>query len=165
VVSYVKDGGLVHHITARNNVIVDNKWGRQMSVVGGSDVLYENNLLQSNLASYACLYIAQEAGWATYGARNVVAQRNTLAACGGTSTGHGAVMVFSDGQEANSNISLIRNDIQQGGQAGIRIFSAMNSGVVVDSNRVQGASPALAISTPGVTVVPYVSGEVGYVAP
>ena len=32
VVSYVKDGGLVHHITARHNVIVNNRWGRQMSV-------------------------------------------------------------------------------------------------------------------------------------
>ena len=94
-----------------------------------------------------------------------MAQRNTLASCGGASTGHGAVMIYSDGQEANSNISLIRNDIQQSGQTGIRIFSAMNSGVVVDSNRVQGASPALAISTPGVTVIPYASGAVGYVAP
>ena len=73
--------------------------------------------------------------------------------------------MFTDGQEANSNISLIRNDIQQSGQIGIRIFSAMNSGVIVDSNRVQGANPALAISTPGVTVIPYVSGMVGYVAP
>jgi parallel beta-helix repeat protein len=165
VVSYAKDGGLVHHITARHNVVVNNRWGRQMSVVGGSDVLYENNLLQSNLAGYACLYIAQEAGWATRGARNVVAQRNTLANCGSAATGHGAVMIYSDGQEANANISLVRNDIQQSGQTGIRIFGAMNTGIVVDSNRVTGASPALAISTPGVTVIPYVSGSVGYVAP
>jgi hypothetical protein len=165
VVSYRNDGGLVNHITARNNVIVNNKWGRQMSVVGGSQVLYENNDLGSNLAGAACLYIAQESSYATYGAHDVVARYNTLKACGGSSTGHGAVMVFSDGQEANTNITLTRNDIVQNGAPGIRVFSAMNTGVRVDSNRVQGATPALDIKTAGVTVIPYTSGVVGYVVP
>ena len=165
VVSYRRDGGLVKNITARNNVILSNKWGRQMSVVGGSQVLYENNHLESNLAGAACLYIAQEASYATYGAHDVVARYNTLKTCGGPPTGHGAVMVFSDGQEANTNITLTRNDIVQNGQAGIRVFSAMNSGVRVDSNRVQGASPAFDIRTAGVTLVPYSSGSVGYVSP
>jgi Pectate lyase superfamily protein len=165
VVSYRKDGGLVDHITARNNVVVNNRWGRQMSVVGGSNVLYENNYLENNSAAYACVYIAQEAPWATYGAKNVVVQRNTLKNCGGVSTGHGAVMVFSDGQEANTNITLSRNDIVQNGQRGIRVFSAMNTGITLDSNRIQGASPALDISSPGVTVIPFASGSVGYIAP
>jgi polygalacturonase len=165
VVSYRRDGGLVKNITARNNVIVSNRWGRQMSVVGGSQVLYENNHLESNLAGAACLYIAQEASYSTYGAHDVVARYNTLKTCGGPSTGHGAVMVFSDGQEANTNITLTRNDVVQNGQAGIRVLSTMNSGVRVDSNRVQGASPALEITSPGVTVIPYTSGAVGYLAP
>ena len=161
VVSYRGDGGMVHHITARNNIVLNNKWGRQMSVVGGSNVLYENNFLQGNLGAFACLYIAQENSYNTYGAHDVVAQRNTMKNCGGPSTGHGAVMVFSNGQEANTNITLRRNDIQQSGQPGIRVFSSMNSGVVVDSNRVQGASPATHIETPGVTLTPYSSGAVG----
>jgi parallel beta-helix repeat protein len=165
VVSYRYDGGLVSHITARNNDIANNRWGRHMSVVGGSDVLYENNLLQNNQASFACVYIAQEGGYGTYAARNVTVQRNTLANCGGTSTGHGAVMVFSDGGEANTNITLARNDVQQTGQSGIRVFSPMNQNVTVDSNRVQGAAPALDISSPAVRIVPYTSGEVGYRAP
>src|SRR6185503_9399919 len=161
VVSYRRDGGLVNHITARNNVVRNNKWGRQMSVVGGQNVLYENNWLESNLAQAACLYLAQEASYSTYGAHDVVARYNTLKTCGGPSTGHGAVMVFSDGQDSNTNITLTRNDIVQNGQAGIRVFSAMNSGVRVDSNRVQGASPALDIKSSGVTIVPYASGAVG----
>ncbi len=165
VVSYRSDGALVHHITARHNIIRNNKWGRHMSVVGGGQVLYENNLLEHNLAGRACLYIAQESSYATYGAHDVTARRNTMRNCGGPPTGHGAVMVFSGGAENNTNIALTRNDIQQDGHAGIRILSAYNSGVRVDSNRVQGASPALDIRSSGVTVIPYTSGAVGYAAP
>jgi len=165
VVSYRSDGALVNNITARNNVVFNNNWGRQMSVVGGSTVLYENNNLANNLGGAACLYIAQESSYATYGARDVIARHNTLTSCGGASTGHGAIMLFSDGQDANANVALVRNDVQQNGQAGIRVFGAMNTGITVDSNRVQGATPALAISTPGVNLIPYTSGTVGYVAP
>jgi hypothetical protein len=134
-------------------------------VVGGAQVLYENNDLENNLAGAACLYIAQEASYSTFGAHDVVARYNTLKTCGGAALGHGAVMVFSDGQEANTNITLTRNDIVQNGQPGIRVFSALNTGVRVDSNRVQGANPALDIKSPGVTVIPYTSGAVGAVMP
>jgi len=161
VVSYRENGGLVNQITARNNVIINNKWGRQMSVVGGSNVLYENNHLENNQAGYACVYIAQENPYATYGAHDVVVQRNTLKNCGGNATGHGAVMLYSDGAEANTNITLTRNDLYQNGQTGIRIFSNMNTGVRLDSNRVQGASPATSITSPGVIVTPFTSGVVG----
>lgn len=161
-VSYRSDGALTHHITARNNVILNNKWGRQMSVVGGSNVLYENNRLENNLGLRACLYIAQESSYSTYGAHDVVAQRNTLKNCGGAASGHGAVMVFSNGQEANTNISLIRNDIYQNGQKGIRAFGPQ-TGIVIDSNRVTGANPAYDVGA--IAVVPYTSGVVGYVAP
>jgi hypothetical protein len=163
VVSYTKDGALSHHITARNNTVIGNKWGRSMSVVGGSDVLYENNTLE-NSGAYTCMYLAQENSWNTYGAKNVVVQRNTFKNCGSTTTGHGAIMVFSDGQDTNNNISLIRNDITQNGQAGIRVFSAGNVGIIVDSNRVQGAGKALDITTPGVALTQFVSGLVGAVA-
>jgi hypothetical protein len=165
VVSYKNDGGMVNNITARNNVVINNKWGRQMSVVGGSKVLYENNWLENNNAGYACVYLAQENPYATYGAHDVIVQRNTLKNCGSGSTGHGAVMVYSDGAEANTNIQLVRNDITQNGQTGIRIFSSLNTGITVDSNKITGANPALSITTPSVTVINYVSGVVGYVAP
>lgn len=164
VVSYRNNGGVVEHVTARDNVILNNRWGRHMSVVGGSNVLYENNRLENNLASAACLYVAQEAGYATYGSRNVTLRRNTLKNCGGASTGHGAVMLYSDGQEANTSIAVIRNDISHS-QRGVRIFSAMNSGITVDSNRVVGATTPFDITTPGVSFRPYTTGPVGYEAP
>ena len=37
----------------------------------------------------------------------------------------------------------------------------MNSGIKLDSNRVQGASPATDITSPGVSVTPFASGAVG----
>ena len=165
VVSYLSDGAKVHHITARNNVVLNNKWGRQMSVVGGSDVLYENNLLENNLAQRACLYIAQENSYNTFGAHNVVMQLNTLKNCGGLASGHGGIMMFSDGAEANTNITLTRNDLYQNGQIGIRVISNWNTGIKLDSNRVQGAGVAAEISSPGVVVTPYSSGSVGYTPP
>jgi Pectate lyase superfamily protein len=161
VVSYQSDGGLVHDITARNNVVLNNRWGRQMSVVGGRNVLYENNRLENNLSSWACLYVAQENSYATFGARDVIARNNTLRNCGGQSTYHGAVMIYTDGSDSNINVTLSRNDIQQAGQPGIRVFGALNSGVRLESNRVEGASPALDVQTPGVVITPYTSGPVG----
>ncbi len=163
VVSYRGDGGVVAHVTARDNVVLNNRWGRQMSVVGGNNVLYENNRLENNLAAAACLYVAQEAGYATYGSSEVVLRRNSLRRCGGT-TGHGAVMLYSDGQEANTSIDIVRNDIDQSPR-GIRIFSPMNTRVTVDSNRVTGATTPFDIVTPGVSFTPYTSGPVGYEGP
>jgi len=161
VVSSIDEGGLVDHITARYNVVLNNLWGRNMSVVGGSNVLYENNVMDGNSAKYACMYIAQEDSWATYGSSNVVVQLNTMKNCGGTSTGHGAVLVFSAGRYANNNITLSRNDISQNGQPGIVVQSVMNNNVVVDSNRITGASPALTIAAAGAKVTAYSAGMVG----
>lgn len=166
VVSYKGDGARVNNITARNNVVRNNKHGRNMSVVGGSQVVYENNLLQNNLAGNACLYIAQENSYNTYSALDVKANHNTLRNCGSGSfiRGHAAAMVFSDGAEANNNITLLGNDIIQNGQDGIRYFGAQTN-VRLDQNRITGARRAYVGGTvPGVTVIPYAGGSVGYVS-
>lgn len=161
VVSYQADGGPVQNITARGNVVLANRWGRQMSVVGGRNVLYEHNHLADNLAGFACLYVAQEAPFATQGAHDVTARRNTLVNCGSHATGHGAVMLYSDGAEPNTGITFERNEVQQAGQPGFVVTSAFNTGVRLDANRVSGAAPALRIETPGVVVLPYDGGPVG----
>jgi hypothetical protein len=165
VVSYRRDGGHTHHITARNNVIVNNKWGRNMSVVGGRYVVYENNRLENNLAGRACVYLAQESSYATYAAHDVTVRYNTIKNCGSNAVGHGGVHVSSSGEETNTNLTLARNDIVQNGQLGIRVTTG-SSGVRIDSNRFQGtANPAVDIRSSGVTVIPYASGLVGYVLP
>lgn len=157
VVSYQKDTGLSHHITARGNTVSDNRGGRSMSVVGGSDVIYENNVL-SNSGRYACLYLAQEDSWKTLPIRNVIVRNNTLSNCGSGLTGHAAVMLFGTSQ-ANAGVQIVGNDIRQSGQVGIRMFG-LNSDVTIDGNKVSGAREALRLP-PEVKATPYVAGKVG----
>jgi hypothetical protein len=163
VVSYLKDAVRVNNITARNNVVRNNRFGRNMSVVGGSQVLYQNNLLQNNLAGLACLYIAQEGGaMPTKGNDTVTAEYNTIQNCGSARTSHGGALIYSDGLQPNNNIRLRYNDFQQQGQTGIRIYGDRNHGVILEGNRISNASTPLSISTPGVTVKPFSAGVVGY---
>jgi parallel beta-helix repeat protein len=157
VVSYQGDKGLSHHITAMRNTVSNNKGGRSMSVVGGSDVLYEHNRL-SNSGRNACLYLAQEDSWKTLPISNVIARYNTLSNCGSSATGHAAVMLFADSAE-NASVQILRNDIVQSGQAGIRMFGR-NTDVTIDGNRVSGARQPLQLPA-GVTATPYAAGTVG----
>jgi hypothetical protein len=157
VVSYQGDKGLSHHITAVRNTISDNKGGRGMSVVGGSDVLYEQNRI-SNSGRYACIYLAQEDSWKTLPISNVIARNNTLSNCGSATTGHAAVMLFSD-SATNAGVQILRNDIAQTGPAGIRMFG-QNTDVTIDGNRVSGARQALQLPA-GVKAMPYSAGSVG----
>lgn len=164
VVSYWGEGR-VSNVTARNNVVRNNRSGRNMSVVGGMHVLYENNLLQNNLAGLACLYIAQESRiHTTRGASDITARRNTLENCGGRRS-HAAVMLNSDGRELNERILLLENDIHPSGQVGIRIFSRFNIDVRLEANRVSGVTQPLDVRDSSVSIVPYTGGPIGYEKP
>lgn len=158
VVSYRAQVNPVHHITAVGNVIGNNKGGRSMSVVGGEDVLYENNRM-SNSGVGACLYLAQETAYDTLPVKRIIARNNTLTNCGDVSaTGHAAVMVFSGGTP-NENVTVQRNEIVQGPtQIGIRAFGPQ-TGIVIDANRIQAGTP---LRLPAdIVAVPYASGSVG----
>lgn len=159
VVSYEGDGGLSHHVTARSNTISDMLGGRNMSVVGGADVLYEGNRLTNN-AKAACMYLSQEGSYQTFGVRSVLAQFNTITNCGNKSNGHSAVMLFSDGRFSNTLVTLYRNDIVGGPAGGVRVFGG-NTMIDVESNRISNTEPPLNIATAGVTVIPYTDGPVG----
>ena len=130
-------------------------------------MLYENNLMQNNLAGYACFLVAQESvgTLATKGNDNVTFQRNTVENCGGQTTGHGGALIYSDGAQPNNNIALLNNDFRQSGQSGISAYSNSTFGMRLENNLITGASPAMSISTPNVAIVPYTGGPVGYVSP
>jgi parallel beta-helix repeat protein len=157
VVSY-RDQGPSHHITAVRNTVSNNRGGRSMSVVGGTDVLYENNRLSDNTKA-ACLYLAQEDSWKTLPISNVIARNNTLTNCGNPAIGHAAVMLFSK-SSPNAGVQILRNDITQNGQqAGIRMFG-QNNDVAIDGNRVSGGGQALQLPA-GAKATPYSAGIVG----
>jgi parallel beta-helix repeat protein len=157
VVSYQRDDGLTHHVTAARNTVRNNKGGRGMSVVGGSDVLYEHNRI-SNTGRYACLYLAQEDSYKTLPISKVIVRYNTLSNCGSPATGHAALMLFGK-YMVNAGVQILHNDIEQRGQRGIRAFG-LNNDVVIDGNRVNGAGEALQLP-PGMRATPYSTGNVG----
>lgn len=160
VVSY-QTQKISHHVVASGNLVSENKGGRSMSVVGGSDVIYAMNRLSNSRA--ACLYLAQEgAPYNTYADSRINASYNTLTNCGSSAIGHAAVMLFTNttGFE-NAGVTLTRNDINSSavGAIGVRVFG-QNTGVKFDSNRITATEP-MRLVTPGVVVNPYVSGPVG----
>lgn len=160
-VSYQGDGGMVSSITARGNVIHDNKGGRCMSIVGGKDILYENNFMSNNLKA-AGMYFAQENAYKTFGVHRAMARRNTILNCGNPAIGHSALMIFSDGFEANDNVTFQRNLIQQTGLIdGVRVFG-LNKTVLIDQNVVSTAGRAYNVTqSPEVIVNLYSNGAVG----
>ncbi|WP_427913124.1 right-handed parallel beta-helix repeat-containing protein [Ramlibacter sp. MMS24-I3-19] len=163
VVSYAENPSPVNNITARNNVIRNNKDGRGMSVVGGRTVLYENNYIEGN-PQWACMYIAQESSYDTKNVVGVTVQRNTFKDCGSLNS-HAAVMIFSNGQATNDNIKLISNDIVQDSRNGIRYFGPQTR-VLLQNNRYSGSgTPYVGDPSSNVTIIKYTIGPVGYVAP
>jgi hypothetical protein len=160
VVSY-QSSGMVRNVVARGNTIRNNNHGRLMSVVGGTNVLYEYNTLDTNTGAAACLYLAQENSYHTFGAHNVIVRANTLRNCPvDDSKQHGALMLFSDGAEPNTGIVIARNIIvQEGAQAampGLRVFGD-NTDVQIVGNLISTQGKALDVSTPNVVVAPYMT--------
>lgn len=158
VVSYQNQGAMCSNISATGNRITNNVGGRCMSVVGGSDILYQQNYMSGN-ANAAGLYLAQENSYQTFGVHKVVASRNTIRNCGNAKTGHYAVMLFSDGKEANTDVTLERNVIwQDDARGGIRAFGPLTN-VLLDQNVVVATPPTQVVA--GVVVKQYTDGAVG----
>ena len=163
VVSYLTQDTSCHDINGRYNVVRDNVNGRNMSAIGGDNILFEYNWLDGNEAA-AGLYVACEAGYDTYPTTNFIGRYNTIDNCGNVALGHAAVMVFSDHPTGvNDDLLLQSNDINcSGGRDGMKAFGNQTN-VVFDRNRIRGAATDIVDeSTPSATVIPYVSGPVGY---
>jgi hypothetical protein len=158
VVSYANQGGPVRSIQARRNIIRDNLGGRCMTVVGGQDVLYEDNEMSGNPGS-AGLYIAQEDYWGTLACSAVTARHNTIVNCGKAAIGHYAVMAFAESKGPNTDTILERNVIiQDDARGGVRVFGA-NTNARVEHNVIVASPPTqLAL---GVLFSRYVDGPAG----
>jgi hypothetical protein len=165
VVSYDYDSGVTHDITAINNVITGNVNGRSMSVVGGENVLYQNNYLANDTLA-AGVYIAQESSYNTYGCTNVTVEFNTIVNCGNYTIGHAPVMIITTGSGSNTDINLISNQIviTTNNYYGVRVYGNNTPPIVLNYNQIIGTPSPYDIEDTGVTLNPYVSGAVGYVA-
>jgi Right handed beta helix region len=79
-VSYVGNP-IVSNITVKGNTILNNLGGRGMSVVGGSNVVFESNYVD-NPDGFSDIYIASESQWGTLGVSGATASGNALFAGG-----------------------------------------------------------------------------------
>ena len=158
VVSYEADQAQVHDVVAYKNTIIDNKFARGMSVVGGHDINYHDNYIQC-AGQWAGIYIASEKVFETFGDSNVTIVRNTVKNCGGPETGHGAVMIFSD-YNKNVGITLRDNMIIDAKGWGIHVLGASNSGLSIQGNTIQNAKDKAFLIEPGVPPVDIIHNNV-----
>jgi hypothetical protein len=168
VISYAKHGGVTHHIIARDNDVRDNAWGRCMTVVGGTDVLFEHNYIGNNNQS-AGFYLHQEGSYDTYACERCTVRRNTVVNCGSIDKGHYAISTSAGPDRPNKDIRIERNLVVIGdptrsdgndARSGIDIRSnVLNS--IADSNVVQIDTGKPYRLSEGVAYVPYVDGPVG----
>ena len=159
VVSYL-GGGLDHDITATNNVVHDNAWGRGMTVVGGDKIAYTNNYVY-NVPNWSCFYIAQESSYNTYPATNVTLRNNTARNCAQARGNHGGVLVWGDAQ-ANSDIRLSENLIAQDNGNPTITIAGKNRNVSLDKNKIDGVAARIQTPSQVIRNRPYVSGPAGY---
>ena len=132
VVSYERDGGKVHGVEAFRNTVIDNVFARGMSVVGGDDVFYHDNMIQC-VGEWAGLYIASESVFKTFGVGNVRLKNNLVKTCGGSKIGHGAVTIFSDYNE-NRHIVAEGNVLADSKGVGVHVIGQRNADIRLKDN-------------------------------
>lgn len=161
VVSYKNDGVLTNNITATNNHVHNNKYGRGMTVVGGTNVTYMNNYVH-DVPEVSCYYIAQESSFNSYPSSNVTVQNNTVQNCGGGGGDHGGILVWGD-VAANDTIKVANNLVDQSSNKYPTIsVTSLNKNVSLINNKTLGT--AVYIQTTGQVIqnTPWTSGPVGY---
>jgi hypothetical protein len=79
VVSYLGDGALTRNITVTSPQVSNQRWGRGLAVAGGENVTFTN--VKVTESAGACVYVAAEGGWNTYGVSNVTVDGGQLLRC------------------------------------------------------------------------------------
>ena len=131
VVSYGQDGTPCHDIVVRSPRVVGTVWGRGLSVVGGTDITYEDVYVERSDA--AAVYIAAEgAPWNTAAPVRVRVTRGQLIGSNaGTEVDHGAIVVLAGSQRRPEDVVLSGLTI-----SGTRATASRNVGVIT-----YGAAP------------------------
>ncbi|HZH28762.1 MAG TPA: carbohydrate-binding domain-containing protein [Azospirillaceae bacterium] len=138
VVSYQKHGGVVKDIVIRDNVVMDNKWARGITVVGGENVQILNNDIKSP-ADRAGVYVASESAYSTFGAKNILVQGNHLTDAGGTNSGHGSIMVYNSGTYPINGVVIRDNHVDASRKSAVLVTGGNTSNVLVEDNAFDGA--------------------------
>jgi hypothetical protein len=148
VVSYVGSSERSHDVLIRNNLVEDNHWGRNISVIGSDKVQILDNVVDGNLAGRAGIIIAGETSYNTWGPTNVLVDGNTVKDAGSQAAGHGAIMVVNGTSYLSSGITIQHNNIADFDFQGIRVSGSGINGVTIDDNNIGGtAANAVVVSS------------------
>jgi hypothetical protein len=152
VVSYGgATGTLTRGIVIRNNEVYDNTGGRGIAVVGGGDVVIENNLVHgsSSPRGGAGIYLAAESSYNTQSVHNVRVTGNRLIDVGGLNSGHGAIHVYNSQGSAglvNDGIVIAGNEIINPRKAGIAITGSGEQHIAAYDNTLVGGQHGLIVN-------------------
>ncbi len=138
--SVTKGSGLASNIAIVGNSVVDNRYARGISVVGGRGVHRRETSFRCK-AGYAGIYVASERSYTTYGSEDVTIERNSVSGCGGAKVGHGAITVFSD-YNANRKVRIKENRISSSPAVGIFVLWGPNVDLAVENNAIVGSGDA-----------------------
>ncbi|MBP3361230.1 MAG: hypothetical protein J6N52_10280 [Clostridia bacterium] len=117
------NGRIAQNLVARYNTISSTYWGRGMSIVGGSDIVYADNIVSS--AYLAGLIITTETlGESRSTAiNNVKIQHNDIYRCGHNGHNHASIHFWMHASPL-SNLVIDANEISEGSTRGIAIDGA-----------------------------------------
>ncbi|HYC03894.1 MAG TPA: glycosyl hydrolase family 28-related protein [Azospirillaceae bacterium] len=142
VVSYERNGTQVHDITITNNTVMNNVWGRNISVVGGYNVNISKNTVDGNKAGFAGVYISGESSYDTYGVRNVTVADNIIKNVGGATTGHGAVMIYNSTGYMVEDIFIKHNQIMYAAKNSVMIRGSKIDDITISYNLFEKSAAA-----------------------
>ncbi|HYE52998.1 MAG TPA: glycosyl hydrolase family 28-related protein [Azospirillaceae bacterium] len=150
VVSYASNSTSTHDITITGNTVLNNAWGRNISVVGGYNVNISRNTIDGNKAGLAGVYIAAESSYNTYGVKNVTVADNVIKNVGGWNTGHGAVMLYNSTSRMVEDVFVRHNQIVYADKNGIFLRGDRIDDVRLEYNLIEkaGSSPILISGRP-----------------
>ncbi|WP_191970860.1 M10 family metallopeptidase C-terminal domain-containing protein [Methylobacterium soli] len=154
VVSYAADGAASYNINVHDNAVVDQIWGRGYSVVGGHDIVIEDNYYNNNQAGFAGVYIAAEGEYGTLPVDNVKVEDNVIVSAGGN---HGSIHVYASSGPV-TDITIDNNWIYNSkntdvilnggsGQSGISVTNNDDYGPAAFLSDQAGAKPVVSGNT------------------
>lgn len=166
-VSYTYQPTPCHHLTVHHNKVMNNVWGRCISVVGGEDNHYYQNYVEFNPSERAGLIIVAEnnVDWQTHACKRIRAEYNTIKNTGSPNV-HASVMIFSDGLYTNDDIDIVRNwiiDDRASPAPAVRLFGPQTN-VLLDRNKIDNGGAADYEGASGdsdITLILYDSGSFG----
>jgi hypothetical protein len=125
VVSY--DGAPVnHHITAFDNTTDGQTWGRGLTVIGGTDVVYDHNEVKNAYGAGVHIVSEWNASYHTLAVNNVVVRRNVIDSPRGLAAGGAVSMrgIQIQGNDTNSvtNVTIDGNTLTNTGFHGIAVL-------------------------------------------